>query len=72
MERNGKKMENSTKVKQIVIRFNIPSYEKIRECAEIEHRGLGDFVRHAALDYIERVYQARDASGIDAAPREKK
>ena len=46
-------MKKESKVKQIVIRFDNHSYEKIREHAEIEHRGLGDFVRHAALDYIE-------------------
>ena len=42
------------KTKQIVIRFDSHSYEKIKEYAEIEHRGLGEFVRHATLDYIEK------------------
>ena len=46
-------MKKENKVKQIVIRFDNQSYEKIRECAEIEHRGIGEFVRHATLDYIE-------------------
>jgi len=47
-------MKNETKVKQIVIRFDNTSYDRISECARIEHRGLGEFVRHAALDYIEK------------------
>ena len=47
-------MEKETKNKQIVIRFDNRSYDKIRERAEIEHRGLCEFVRHATLDYIER------------------
>ena len=46
-------MKKDKKIKQIVIRFDIQSYDKIKEYAELEHRGLGDFVRHAALDYIE-------------------
>ena len=46
-------MEKDTKAKQIAIRFDGHSYEQIRKCAEIEHRGLGSFVRHATLFYIE-------------------
>ena len=46
-------MKKENKIKQIVIRFDNQSYDKIRECAEIEHRGLGEFVRHATLHYIE-------------------
>ena len=52
-------MNKDTKVKQIVIRFDNHSYEKIKECAEIEHRGLGEFVRHATLDYIENFGRMR-------------
>ena len=52
-------MSKDTKVKQIVIRFDNHSYEKIKECAEIEHRGLGEFVRHATLDYIENFGRMR-------------
>ena len=52
-------MKKDTKVKQIVIRFDNHSYEKIRECAEVEHRGLGEFVRHATLDYIENFGRTR-------------
>ena len=48
-------MKPATKVKQIVIRFDQKSYEKISAYAETEHRGIGEFVRHAALDYIERL-----------------
>ena len=47
-------MINDTKNKQIVIRFDSNSYNKIKERAEIEHRGLGELVRHAALEYIEK------------------
>ena len=48
-------MKKEAKIKQIVIRFDAHSYDKIKERAEIEHRGLGEFVRHATLDYIERI-----------------
>ena len=47
-------MKNSIKTEQIVVRFDKRSYDKIREYAEMEHRGLGEFVRHAALYYIEQ------------------
>ena len=46
-------MKKETKTKQIVVRFDDHSYEKICGYAEAEHRGLGEFVRHAALFYIE-------------------
>ena len=45
-------MKKEAKTKQIVVRFDVPSYNKISEYAEIEHRGLGEFVRHAVLVYI--------------------
>ena len=48
-------MKKANKDKQIVIRFDTPSYEKICEHANIEHRKLGEFVRHAVLFYIENV-----------------
>ena len=54
-----RKMNKDIKVKQIVIRFDNHSYDKIRDCAEIEHRGLGEFVRHAALEYIENYNKTR-------------
>ena len=47
-------MKTTSKVKQIVIRFDQYSYDKIIEYSKIEHRGIGDFVRHATLDYIEK------------------
>jgi len=50
-------MKKETKTKQIVVRFDKPSYDKINECAEVEHRGLGEFVRHAVLVYIENFDQ---------------
>ena len=52
-------MKKNAKVKQIVIRFDANSYERIGECAEIEHRGLGEFVRHATLEYIDKFAQTR-------------
>ena len=48
-------MKKQTKEKQIVVRFDNPSYERICEHAELEHRGLGDFVRHAVLIYMEEI-----------------
>jgi len=47
-------LQKGTKAKQIVVRFDIPSYDKIFDYAIAEHRGLGDFVRHAVLVYIEQ------------------
>jgi uncharacterized protein (DUF1778 family) len=44
-------MKKDSKIKQIAIRFDNHSYDKINKYAEVEHRGLGDFVRHAALSY---------------------
>ena len=50
-------MKKGTKAKQIVVRFDHPSYDRISNCAETEHRGLGEFVRHATLSYVERFDQ---------------
>ena len=46
-------MQRGTKGKTIVTRFDDNAYENIRKYAAIEHRGLGEFVRHATLFYIE-------------------
>ena len=46
-------MEKDAKVKQIVVRIDKSSYDSICKYARIEHRGLGEFVRHAVLHYIE-------------------
>ena len=46
-------MKPKIKTKQIVVRFDDLSYDKISVYAETEHRSLGEFVRHAALYYIE-------------------
>ena len=61
-------MKTKVKVKQIVVRFDQQSYDKISEHAEKEHRGLGEFVRHAALHYIELIEKAEAASsqGVSA------
>ena len=47
-------MKPTSKVKQIVVRFDQHSYDLINKHAKTEHRGIGEFVRHAALDYIEK------------------
>jgi len=48
------KLKKCTKARQIAVRFDDPSYEKILECAKAEHRGLGELVRHAVLVYVEQ------------------
>ena len=52
-------MKKEAKIKQIVVRFDNYSYDKISKCAEMEHRGLGEFVRHAVLVYIENFNKTR-------------
>ena len=54
-------------MKQIVVRFDQHSYDLIKEYAKIEHRGIGEFVRHAALDYIERRHQAKEISNKEGS-----
>ena len=54
-------MKPKTKTKQIVVRFDENSYNKINDYAEMEHRCLGEFVRHAALCYIEGFNQKNRA-----------
>ena len=53
-------MKKETKEKQIVVRFDKSSYDKINECARKEHRGLGEFVRHAVLVHIESYDQKNE------------
>ena len=48
-------MKKANKTKQIVVRFDDHSHGKISAFAETEHRGIGEFVRHAALYYIEQI-----------------
>ena len=55
-------MKKGVKTKQIVVRFDNNSYERISEYAEWEHRGLGEFVRHAALIYIKQFDKESRAS----------
>ena len=55
-------MKKATKEKQIVVRFDKTSYDTISEHARLEHRGLGEFVRHAALVYIEICKQEKETS----------
>ena len=52
------KKERDTKIKQIAVRFDQQSYDKIKAYAETEHRGFGEFIRHATLDYVEKLEKA--------------
>jgi len=61
-------MKKEIKEKQVVVRFDKSSYDKISEHAELEHRGLGEFVRHAALVYIEIFNQEKEASFFSRLP----
>jgi len=60
-------MKKNTKAKQIVVRFDYHSYDKISAYAAMEHRGLGEFVRHATLCYIER-FEKEHAQKKDEDP----
>jgi len=53
-------MKRGTKAKQIAVRFDDHSYERINDRAKTEHRGLGEFVRHAVLIYIENIDRSKD------------
>ena len=53
-------MKRETKTKQIVVRFENSAYDKISSYAETEHRGLGEFVRHAVLVYVENQDEAKE------------
>jgi len=55
-------MKKETKTKQVVVRFDDTSYNKIGEYAKLEHRGLGEFVRHAVLVYVEQREAAKNKS----------
>ena len=61
-------MKKEVKEKQVVVRFDKSSYDKISEHANLEHRGLGEFVRHAALVYIEIFNQEKEASYFSRLP----
>ena len=56
-------MEKESKVKQIVVRFDKSSYDQISKHAEKEHRGLGEFVRHVVLHYIENFENTNSQGG---------
>ena len=55
-------MEKEAKTKQIVVRVDNSTYDSICEFAKIEHRGLGEFVRHAVLHYIESYDRTRKSN----------
>ena len=59
------KMKTKTKVKQIVIRFDQESFDLIREYSRTEHRGIGEFVRHAALDYVEKITAKKEKAATE-------
>jgi len=54
-------MKPKTKTRQIVVRFDDASYDRISAYAETEHRGMGEFVRHAALYYIEHFDKEKES-----------
>jgi len=58
------KLKKGTKAKQIAVRFDDLSYEKILECAKAEHRGLGELVRHAVLVYVEQNDKDKKISAV--------
>jgi hypothetical protein len=47
------KMKRDTKSKQIIVKLDARSYDKIMKQAETEHRVPSEFIRHAALYHIE-------------------
>ena len=51
--------KENKKIKQIVIRFDEESYEKVKERAMAEHRGLGEYIRHITLSHIERLEELK-------------
>ena len=55
-------MKKEVKTKQIVVRFDDQSYDKINQFAALDHRGLGEFVRHATLLYITQFNKDTDSS----------
>ena len=61
-------MKKEIKEKQIVVRFDKSSYDKISSHAKLEHRGMGEFVRHAALVYIDLFNQEKEASFFTRLP----
>jgi hypothetical protein len=56
-------MNKEIRDKQIVVRFDRTSWEKINKHAEREHRSLGEFVRHVALLYIENFEKTNKKGG---------
>ena len=61
-------MKKETKEKQIVVRFDKSSYDNISEFAALEHRGLGEFVRHATLVYIDMCNQGKEMPFLSRVP----
>jgi len=61
-------MKKETKEKQIVVRFDKSSYDEISEYAALEHRGLGEFVRHAALVYIDMCNRDKETPFFSGRP----
>lgn len=55
-------MKEKANVKQIAVRFDRDSYDKIVAYSKLEHRGLGEFVRHATLTYVENYEKEGESS----------
>jgi len=57
-----KPMSNETKLKQVIVRFDGSSYDKIGEYAEKEHRNRSEFVRHVVLSHIEFLEKKKETN----------
>jgi len=54
-------MKKGAKTNQVAVRFDLDSYARINDYAISEHRGIGEFVRHATLFYMEHFDGARES-----------
>ena len=55
-------MSNETKLKQVIVRFDSSSYDKIGEYAEKEHRNRSEFDRHIVLSHIEHLEKEKETN----------
>jgi len=62
-------MKREPKDKQIVVRFDSSSYDTISAHAKLEHRGLGESVRHASLVYVQLYNQEKESSYFSQLPQ---
>ena len=47
-------MEKLKKIKQIAVRFDNETYEKIERCSQAEHRDVSALIRHIVMEYVEK------------------